>query len=351
MKKLTEIEAIRGLAALYVFLHHLNPLRGTRIESLFHFGQEAVILFFLISGFVIYYSTTQNSQKQTIGEYAKKRLIRIYPIFLISLVFAALAAFATHDQACINAPSLIGNLLMLQDASSLKPGVIVDAFCRNSPLWSLSYEAWFYTAFAVIFFLLPYNWISYRSVAFTTSLIGAVTYIIHPNAISLFAGYFIIWWAGVELAHEYRLTGRCSIKNQLPVIAVILFCTAIWLYAVIKAISAHVHVTSGVSPGLEVRHFSVALLAVVIACLNVRLPDLARPAINAFASAAAISYGLYVSHVPVILLVHTLGLPRSAEVLVCIIAALALAYVLECVLQPIVVRYVKGRSVDPAPAS
>jgi len=57
-EKLSKLEMMRGLAALYVMFTHLAQSAsqglGPRMHWLailpFHFGQEAVMLFFLISG-------------------------------------------------------------------------------------------------------------------------------------------------------------------------------------------------------------------------------------------------------------------------------------------------------------
>ena len=38
-------------------------------------------------------------------------------------------------------------MLMLQDRSYAKPGVWVSLVGGNAPLWSLSYEWWFYMAY------------------------------------------------------------------------------------------------------------------------------------------------------------------------------------------------------------
>lgn len=62
MKKnrLEKLEAVRGFAALYVVFFHLLPqkilLFGLNIGILFRFGPEAVIVFFVLSGFVIKYT-------------------------------------------------------------------------------------------------------------------------------------------------------------------------------------------------------------------------------------------------------------------------------------------------------
>ena len=63
--KLAKLEMMRGFAAVYVMAghlaHHFSLGLGTRADEIiaapFGYGQEAVMLFFLISGFVIFYST------------------------------------------------------------------------------------------------------------------------------------------------------------------------------------------------------------------------------------------------------------------------------------------------------
>ena len=53
--KLQRLEAVRGVAALYVVIaHSITPT-----PFILSFGQEAVIVFFLLSGFVIEYSSAK----------------------------------------------------------------------------------------------------------------------------------------------------------------------------------------------------------------------------------------------------------------------------------------------------
>ncbi|NJN20097.1 MAG: succinyl transferase OpgC [Leptolyngbya sp. RL_3_1] len=66
--KLWRLEAIRGLAALYIVVSHVL---GNEYFFL-RFGQEAVMIFFMMSGFVIEYSF-QNSRYQNFKSYFKKR--------------------------------------------------------------------------------------------------------------------------------------------------------------------------------------------------------------------------------------------------------------------------------------
>jgi len=150
--KFQRLENLRGFAALYVLLHHISSsylhLQQTFIGSFFRFGQEAVILFFILSGFVIAYSTASR-EPASYREYLFKRATRIYPIFLISLAIAWFLP-VQEPHAHSNPPPtwlwLLGNLAMLQDVST-KPGVWIEPFFGNSPLWSLSYEWLYYLIF------------------------------------------------------------------------------------------------------------------------------------------------------------------------------------------------------------
>jgi peptidoglycan/LPS O-acetylase OafA/YrhL len=142
MKKIILADAVRGFAASYVFAGHLvmNCFpRTARWTVLFLFGQEGVMLFFLLSGFVVMYSMETGADK-SFGTYIGRRFFRIYPIFILALALSyALAASWSVDLKV-----LVGNLLMLQDFTDGKPGVLFGTFEGDLPLWSLSYEWWFY---------------------------------------------------------------------------------------------------------------------------------------------------------------------------------------------------------------
>ena len=178
------------------------------------FGQEAVILFFLLSGFVIYYASLRGARILRFGNYFSHRFRRIWPTFLISLALAYVAS-------CIGASQsggwrqFLGNLAMLQDNSFLKKGVWVDTFAGNTPLWSLSYEWWFYMMFYPIISLLFFQPRRQMVLTFSLSVLGFLSYQAIPNQISLFLGYFFIWWVGVELRASIRRRGRLRGCNSV----------------------------------------------------------------------------------------------------------------------------------------
>src|ERR1700734_548217 len=78
------LDAFRGLAALAVVIHHVI---GSQNHS-FQFGQPAVMVFFVISGYCIA-SAADACQRRGLGflQFMWRRVRRIYPPYLLSLVF------------------------------------------------------------------------------------------------------------------------------------------------------------------------------------------------------------------------------------------------------------------------
>ncbi|QQX88677.1 acyltransferase [Cupriavidus necator] len=337
--KLENLEAARGFAALYVLLHHLDPLAGTRLQPLLRFGQEAVIMFFLVSGFVIYLSYAKSKGGQTPGEFMWRRALRIYPIFILALGLAVLANAVKGDMSCLTVQDLVGNLLMLQDIARVKGGTWVAPLCTNTPLWSLSYEWWFYVAFTGLFLggsLSGHN--SKRIAVAAIVIFGTLAYIALPAQPFLFASYFCLWWAGLELAMEYVETGSISLRGQRFSIALMLVGAALWALLAIRFVAAGRPLSTGAEPVLQIRHFATGIILVLAVVLGRRFGTVPKQFVMAFSRIAPISYGLYVSHQPVIILVHELDLPRIAEICISILCALACAYILELVFQPAVMR-------------
>lgn len=262
-RKLSSLEALRGCAALYVFIHHAHLLPNQGFGRLLYFGQEAVITFFILSGFVICYSTSR--RQMGFREYLVHRVKRIYPIFLVALGLAYLSrSFVEGHWLGGEWVALVGNLFMLQDVAALKRGVWVDTYYGNSPLWSLSYEWWFY-----IFFIplgLNGRFAGGKSLVFAliVSVFGFLGYQYAPNQLCLFLGYLFIWWAGVELAKEYSVTGRATFFGQRGLLLGLAFMTFLWGIPVLVQWWRHIELQLGVDPVLQFRHYLAAFLFVVM---------------------------------------------------------------------------------------
>jgi len=118
--RLSELDALRGIAALMVVLCHYtysyNELYSKHINFPFTFpeGKYGVQLFFLISGFVIF--LTLNKTRHPL-EFVISRLSRLYPAYWASvlLTFTLISIFSLPDSS--KTPSIydaVINLTMLQ---------------------------------------------------------------------------------------------------------------------------------------------------------------------------------------------------------------------------------------------
>lgn len=291
---------VRALAATYVVLHHVvvhSDISGP-VSYLFRFGQEAVIVFFLLSGFLIFASEQARVRSDLRGYYLR-RLRRIYPLLFVAMALTAGVVWANGTLAqSFRLSELAVNLVSLQDVSALKPGVIGDPFLGNSPLWSLSYEVFFYLAFPLIMILRRISRQHALAVVGGVSVLGYGTYLIAPNHFSLVSAYLLVWWAGAVVADLYR-SRMLSVSELLPTLGLLGLLCGTALAGVVFYGRSDV----GVFPMLPLRHFAFALLCILLCGtaltrLAVRVASpMARPATYV----ASISYGLYVLHYPLLI--------------------------------------------------
>jgi len=293
---------LRGFAALYVFAGHFLLARvltkATSAGFVFRFGQEAVMLFFIISGFVVYYSTAKHGDLAFLP-YFSRRARRIFPIFLLALAMSFVTVILldrTHATP-FSMGQLLGNIFMLQDFSGGKPGVWVSPFAGNLALWSLSYEWWFYMLFFPIYRFVPAQ--KQIHVVAIFSLLGFITYTIHPNQISLFFLYFILWWSGAELGRSYLNRVPLTLTSQWRSLFYIAIIAALVATPVAFAMIRHQPLSFGIHPVLELRHFAACLLFLIVGLLWKRVGWVGfRPILGVFTVVAPISYALYVFHFP-----------------------------------------------------
>ncbi|CAN5328919.1 hypothetical protein BH09SUM1_BH09SUM1_17330 [soil metagenome] len=305
--KLYKLEALRGLAACCVIFSHVGKIfqekaglsRGAIIYAPFRFGQEAVMLFFILSGFVIYYSFCGRGTHRGLLDYFVRRLRRIYPNFIAALALAYICG-------CISAgrlldpelPRLTGNLLMLQDYAAIKPGAIVLTYFSDKPLWSLAYEWWFYMLFPAIFFLVRPRWRLHA--AALISLIGAIIYVAVQNGFAQYLSYFIIWWAGVELAKEFVESRAITFRRQWPTIACLAGVGLVYVFNVLR-LDPTLQGNPGTYPLLQVRHFATAIVLIALAILWRKYRFIGFDSvIGIFQVFAPISYAMYIFHYPIL---------------------------------------------------
>jgi peptidoglycan/LPS O-acetylase OafA/YrhL len=148
--RLAWLDALRGWAAVVVAAFHVSPHvlgaeRHLRIFEIIDLGKYGVLLFFLVSGYVIPMSLERHGD---LRRFWAGRLLRIYPAYL----FAVLVTIGLGAAGIMRMPgqlagettaSVLGHLSMLQDLIGTR-GVL-------RPFWTLSFEMVFYLVVAGLF--------------------------------------------------------------------------------------------------------------------------------------------------------------------------------------------------------
>ncbi len=182
------LDWVRGIAALMVVLGHIRALFFHSFEDsaakgivskglhfLFGFGHQAVIVFFVLSGFFVGGSVIRQVKdgRWSLKNYLIVRGSRLYIVAIPALLIgAAIDLYGIHSTgapiysggtgfqgvqpnnvaATLTPVTFLGNVGFLQTLKPVfAPGVPV--FGTNVPSWSLAYEAWYYLAFPALLFI------------------------------------------------------------------------------------------------------------------------------------------------------------------------------------------------------
>jgi peptidoglycan/LPS O-acetylase OafA/YrhL len=355
--KITKLESIRGFVALYVVIHHLilftqlYPLTPEPIRLLFRFGREAVLVFFLLSGFVICIAINK-SKNEGITRYFMKRFLRIYPILTATFCISILV-FHLNGDLHFNGllKSLVLNILQLQRLED-EPGIEIEIspFLGNLPLWSLGYEWWFYMMFILITIILrvwkrDFSPIDiYLVLIISLSSWACFTFI--PSHLFLVINFFLLWWTGYHCAEIYYVHKDFKLKNMVHPLICLCIMTLIIGVPVLKQrfidnlsiaeINQEYPLTNYLYNYIE----AILLLLCGWAWWKIKLFKF-NFLFGLFSKIAPISYAIYVIHFPVI----QLQIPVVGNIylllVIKIILILAISYFLEIVFQPWIIQLYK----------
>lgn len=153
------LDCCRFLAAVLVVLSHLGPygvIAEDRNRWLFDLGRESVVVFFVLSGFVIAYTTQR--KEGGLRAYCVARCTRIYSVALpmLLLAFATAGALVATN---VVAPERFYQLakpwlyLPLHLLFMGELWTISEPPPLLAPYWSLGYEVWYYVLFGALFYL------------------------------------------------------------------------------------------------------------------------------------------------------------------------------------------------------
>jgi peptidoglycan/LPS O-acetylase OafA/YrhL len=174
------LDLVRFAAALFVVLYHtwslVLPDRPFKWP-----GHEAVVVFFVLSGYVIAHAATVPGM--TFALYLQHRVARIVPVAYAALLLALGACLLRPDlnkDASLWWGSLSNALFIAQS------GPFSVEAPLNPPFWSLNYEVWYYAIFGAWLFA-PGKW--------RQTLTAAAALLAGPKILMLFP----VWLLGVLL--------------------------------------------------------------------------------------------------------------------------------------------------------
>ncbi|HHA1954401.1 TPA: acyltransferase family protein [Enterobacter ludwigii] len=135
------LQYMRGIAALMVVLFHLKERLPDNIAPIFNNGRGGVDIFFIISGFIIYF-ITQNSSELNPKKFIIKRAFRIFPLYWFIFLLSTFLFFTKFDLASV----IRGFFLFHHNYQAPAPGF---GFSMVGVAWTLTYEIYFYAIFLI----------------------------------------------------------------------------------------------------------------------------------------------------------------------------------------------------------
>lgn len=154
-RKLYSLQALRGIAALIVLLFHYRLyLRaddtGGIWDELFGWGLIGVDIFFVISGFIMVYSTHRyHSGLASSKRFLINRAVRILPLYYFGLLIAFILGGAMNT---FHYPERVQNFISAMTFTVYRTDVTphyIDGGSMYNIRWTLNYEIYFYLVFGL----------------------------------------------------------------------------------------------------------------------------------------------------------------------------------------------------------
>jgi len=320
------LDGLRGFAALYVMIGHArwflwegadafqnnqhaySLLNQSQVYffSLFKYGHQMVLFFFVLSGFVIHLKQAKKLNDTgtfSLDGYFWRRAKRIVPpvLFALTLTFfcdkiteqiSATIYTRTTPIDLINRnisfdhdlTTLAGNLLFVQET-------YVPVFGSNGPLWSLKYEWWFYMLYPLFLLINRKNVVYSLLVIAVLSALSLAGWSWGIKLLDEVLAYLICWWLGCFCADIY--VGR--IKMPLWVF----FLAGCCLFAI--PLNARLFLNNNILKDIIISIGFWGLLGVLLeySKRGIRFGLLTRMKVL-----GDFSYSLYVIHVPLLVLAN-----------------------------------------------
>lgn len=294
------LNLIRWLAALLVVIGHADmylglfnggdPSQWSAFGYLGVHAHAAVIVFFVLSGYVVAYTTDRKNSWANYGfrGYFLDRWSRIYSVLIVAVCFTLVVDYvggmlspAYQNPAFIPQDHLVfrlaSNLFSIQGLWGYR-----IQLGSNPALWSVGYEFIYYLLFGLLYF---------RSQIFSRSWVGVLVVLLLLGLIGWkMAAYFGIWLMGVA---AYRMS-HSQLIQRYPING--------WVMIAALVVANHLLVYSNIMGASEVlRDFAFAVVMAFLFSLEVKQTAPFYLFIRQFNTYMAdFSFSIYAFHTPVI---------------------------------------------------
>jgi peptidoglycan/LPS O-acetylase OafA/YrhL len=306
------LDLLRIVAAVTVLLSHVSRtnLSGGFLWQVQTAGHDGVIVFFVLSGYVISY--VADSRERQGADFAISRLTRLYSVVLPALILTYVAdrvgmAYASELYRAAHHGDPLFRIVTAALFLSQSWNFNIELF-SNTAYWSLPFEFWYYVLFGVFVFV-PGK-VRYAALAVAAAIAGPKILLLLP-----------VWLLGVA---SYR--ARTLAVSPATAWALFVFsaaATAAMVLADMRGFS-HPHYAGWADDASPIDYVLGVLVAVnLFAASHIALP-LAKAA-HAIRYVAGMTFSLYLFHLPLLyLFASCLALPDNPYVRGPILAAMAL---------------------------
>lgn len=236
-QRITELDGLRGIAAISVVLYHYTSRFGEKFGSNltssiweFEYGRYGVDLFFIISGFVIFMTIEKLKDPE---DFIYKRFIRLYPTFWFCMLLTFfLMKYFGPELLKRSTEELLVNISMVPSLFGVRA---VDGV-----YWSLLIELCFYGCMLMLLLLQLIPKIKYVGLAFLLFYFAACLW--HKFHRELYYGslfltgisFYKIWNGNKSWIWHLNILFCLALslfsQQRIDFIATALFCTLLYLF-------------------------------------------------------------------------------------------------------------------------
>ena len=322
-RRLASLDGLRGLAALSIFVFHgwLYTMpepsatdRSTVGDYAVHELRLGLVLFFVLSGFLLsrpwFAAALGERRPPDVGRYVRTRAARILPAYYVALAGSVLLLWGLQGTPGLRLPPAAELPLFVVFGQNLSPASVMKL---NPPMWSLAVEVSFYAVLPAIGWLalrLPRRRRSLAIVPLALLAVGLLyNWTIAGQGLSMtfsktlaaMLPYFALGMLAALIAHGRTID--MGMKRLLVTAGVALVVVDAFAKAAAPARGVDVTMLFSIMRDLpSAAGFAIIVGAFSIAPRSRVLGGRVLPAMG------IISYGFYLWHVPVLLVMRGYGL-------------------------------------------